>query len=403
MAILTAEKSGSEGFPRSDEDLLQAAYGTEFGKIGHDLAGHTVIDQADVASVLQCGQGSSLLYGELLPSGVCTLCYALFAGRPEDETVGPVLELGMGTGKAALQIFLALKRDVYGVELAPNRWALADAGIQHLAAVAPERFRYEKVGENHVRLKDMLNERDCDMVCGSLLDTPAQLLSSAAAIMLEVCLPLEVQRLTCGILQNCRRGCRVVCYAPLHGLVDNCRLAPVRIDKDSPDGRLGDGVGGLCLPASWKPPGHGFAFYELEATRDASMAAWSDAMGSENATRVAVDATGNPSRARNTKYTDAVLPQPEKTCRWSKGAEVMVGWSWLPFMDLGNPGDGSEGGLDGVTWMGARIVSIVEDGFATICYEDDGTVEENVHPERIRNKGYNESRDPVILDWGDDE
>merc|ERR1719215_1073360 len=128
--------------------------------------------------------------------------------------------------------------------------------------------------------------------------------------MLEVCLPLEVQRLTCGILQHCRKGCRVVCYAPLHGLVEKCRLGPVRTLDDSMSEQLGDGAGGICLPASWKPHGHGFAFYELGETHELSAAAWADAIGCEGSVRVAVDDTGNPSRARRTKYTDAVLPEP---------------------------------------------------------------------------------------------
>ena len=45
------------------------------------LAGHSVIQESDVTSVLEKGQGSSLLYGELLPDGVLQLSEALFAGR----------------------------------------------------------------------------------------------------------------------------------------------------------------------------------------------------------------------------------------------------------------------------------------------------------------------------------
>ncbi|CAJ1452443.1 unnamed protein product [Effrenium voratum] len=48
--------------PDEVQRLLQAAYGEEYGKTGHQLAGHTVVAAEDVASAFQ-GGGSSLLYG----------------------------------------------------------------------------------------------------------------------------------------------------------------------------------------------------------------------------------------------------------------------------------------------------------------------------------------------------
>jgi len=402
MTAASANLLGSEGYPCTKVELLEAAYGAEFGKKGHDLAGHTVIDQADVQSVIQKGQGSSLLYGELLPEGVTLLMEALFAER--EDVSGPILELGMGTGKAALQLFLSLHRDTHGVELAPSRWALADDALKRLAEFAPSRFRYEAAGESASRLLDLEFNATCDIICGSLLDTPVDILASASAIVLEVCLPKEVQRLACAMLQNCNVGCRVVCYAPLHGLVDRCRLAPVRsAAQGRVPGSMGDGVGGLCLPASWKDIGHGFAFYEVAASAESAEDAWNSALGQQSGGRVSIDASGCPSRAKKTKYTDDVLPSPRTNYRWGKGDKVLVGYSWLPFLDLGNPGDGSADGLDGVTWMSAHVVSVSEDGFATICYEDDGTTEEQVHPERIRQENCLESREPVAIDWGDDE
>jgi hypothetical protein len=44
-------------------------------------------------------------------------------------------------------LFLSLGRDVYGVELAPSRWQLADEALRKLVAAAPSRFRYESLGE----------------------------------------------------------------------------------------------------------------------------------------------------------------------------------------------------------------------------------------------------------------
>lgn len=145
---------------------------------------------------------------------------------------------------------------------------------------------------------------------------------------------------------------------------------------------LGDGAGGITLAASWKPHGHGFAFYEVSVSETEAALAWVECRS--NLDRVKVDESGCPSRARRMKYTDAVFADPQCDYPWNKGDKVLVGYSWLPFPDLGDPDDESVGGLDGVTWMPAYVVSIATDFFVTVCYEDDGTIEERVHPERIR-------------------
>lgn len=384
------ELAKSTNLSLSADELLKIAYGAEFGKTGHALEGHTIVNDVDVATAID-SDGSSLLYGELLPSGVETLYEALFAGR--QEAAGPILELGMGTGKVALQIFLASRRDVYGVELAPSRWALAKAAIQRVAEAAPERFRFEATGSTSARLTDLSEQRFCEVVCGSLLDTPVQMLNDASAVVMEVCLPVEVQRAASAVLQNCKPGSRCVCYAPMHNLVDACRLAPV---KD-----VGDGCGGILLNVSWKPHGFGFAFYQLAESAEAAQCLWTERAAQPSDAKIETDNTGCPSRARNVKYTDAVLGSPRSSYGWGKGDRIFVGYSWLPFIDLGNPGDGSKDGLDGVTWMLARVIAVDQDGLATICYEDDGTIEERVHPERIRKEGCMAPREVVNVDWGD--
>ena len=222
----------------------------------------------------------------------------------------------------------------------------------------------------------------CEFRCDSLLNTPADAMASASAVVMEVCLPLEVQREASRRLQDCRRSCRVVSYSALHGLVEGCRLVPVPAKTPA----LGDGRGGISLAASWKPLGHGFAFYELAATAEEALATWAAVSSQgEREDVVRVDATGCPSRARRLRYTDEVLADPvQAKYPWAQGDKVVVGYSWLPFPDLGDPDDGSAGGLDGVTWMPAFIVRIFADNFVNVCYEDDGTVEERVHPDRIR-------------------
>lgn len=384
--------------------LLEAAYEEEFGKQGHDLAGHNV-SYSDVTALLEKGRGSNMLYGELMPAGVSRLMRAFYSGRAAAATSGPLLELGMGTGKVALQFFLASSppdRDVYGVELAPSRWELADAALQKVADAAPSRFRYEALGDGAARLCDLLAGRTCDIVQGSLLDTPEELLASASAVCMQVCLPREVQILASQLLQHCSAGCRVVCYAPLHGLAEDCRLMPVRPEAAARSGDddpgqeppLGDGKGGLSLLTSWNPKGHGFAFYEFAEDRAAAEAAWASVAAAYDGVSAAAVKSGNPSRF--VALTEAVLGEPDPQATWAEGDRVLVGFSWLPFPDLGNPGD-DEGGIGGVTWSAAIVTSVDCEGYVAVTYQTDGTVEEKVHPERLRREGCVEERAPLVM------
>merc|ERR1712218_254566 len=95
-------------------------------------------------------------------------------------------------------------------------------------------------------------------------------------------------------------------------------------------------------------------------------ARWNGAALAEATSHVDVDASGTPSRAKRMRHTDDLLALPRADYSWGKGDKVLVGWSWLPFLDLGNPGDGSDGSLDGVFWMPAQVISMGDDGFATI-------------------------------------
>eukprot|EP00929_Paragymnodinium_shiwhaense_P009584 TRINITY_DN113798_c0_g1_i1.p1 TRINITY_DN113798_c0_g1~~TRINITY_DN113798_c0_g1_i1.p1 ORF type:complete len:425 (+),score=100.14 TRINITY_DN113798_c0_g1_i1:99-1373(+) len=405
MDVRTYDVAGKQLSP---QDLLALVYADEFGKTGHDLAGHAV-GEADVATLVENGSSGSLLYGELLPDGVARLEKALFAERPRAEASASsaaelVLELGMGTGKVALQMFLAAaRRDVYGVELSTSRYALAEEAFKRLSEVAPATFRYEQVSEGAARIVNQLDGCKCDIVLGSLLDTPRELIATAVAVVMEVCLPKEAQKQACAMLQHCATGCRVVCYAPLHDCLDSCRLAPVRLSShaDADASCLlehGDGAGGLSLAASWKPHGHGFAFYEVAETSDAAAAIWSTLAAAEGGNRIKLDATGNPCMGRRFRYTDQVFAPPSAKCAWAKGDKVMVGYSWLPFPDLGDPDDEPDEnstGISAVHWSAAWVVAVDEDGYTTLCNEE-GIVEEGVHPDRIRKPGCKVKREKFV-------
>ncbi|CAJ1452442.1 unnamed protein product, partial [Effrenium voratum] len=226
---------------------------------------------------------------------------------------GPILELGMGTGKVAMQLFLSTGRDVFGVELAPSRAALGFEALKRLQQAAP-RFQAEvespgdSSSDSSARLWDAVAEASLEFSCGSLLDTAPERLQGATAVVLEVCLPLELQKAACQLLQALPVGCPVVSYSALGGLVPQCRLRPRH--------------GGIHLAASWRPDGHLFAFYTADST---------GGLGAEESDGLeSLKGLGCPSRARRLRYTDDVLPDPQSSYPWERGDRVLVGYSWLP-------------------------------------------------------------------------
>ena len=70
----------------------------------------------------------------------------------------------------------------------------------------------QEMGEGSALL-DHEHGVQCEFRCASLLDTPTQMLQRAAAVVMEVCLPLEVQREASKRLQSCQSGCSIVSHS----------------------------------------------------------------------------------------------------------------------------------------------------------------------------------------------
>ena len=121
--------------------LLARAYGEEdkVGTVGKDTYGHNCLTSHDVQAALRAG-GANLMYGELLPAGLCKMLDAQHLSVPlktEASTGGVelVLELGMGTGKIAMQVWLERAvQMVIGVELAASRTVV---GVEAMHSLCP--------------------------------------------------------------------------------------------------------------------------------------------------------------------------------------------------------------------------------------------------------------------------
>lgn len=118
----------------SAQSTLHKVYGNKIQETGHRTEGHVCVRDED-RDVAKATKGS-LLYGELLPRGVNRALDSkhLDASRPATHTL---LDLGMGTGKVVLQVFLQCPNltHVYGVELSPARFRLAEAAALRLVDI----------------------------------------------------------------------------------------------------------------------------------------------------------------------------------------------------------------------------------------------------------------------------
>lgn len=95
-------------------------YGGVIQETGHRTRGHLCLTEQD-RYIAKKGQQGNLLYGEVLPRGLNKAFdkYHLDAG-----TATSLVDLGMGTGKVAIQAFLQYRNlsFVYGIELSAGRF-----------------------------------------------------------------------------------------------------------------------------------------------------------------------------------------------------------------------------------------------------------------------------------------
>ena len=216
--------SSSAAGEASSFDLLKTAYGTMADTVGQTwrTVGHDCLTAADVKAALDAG-GSNLLYGELLPAGLSKM---LDAEHLDIARAAVVLELGMGTGKLAMQVFLqqAQVRRVLGVELARSRTEIGVAAMRALAAAAPERFAMRGTAAGAGELIETgtcaaarveaasAAPRELLFESGDMFATPHAELAGADVVIMETCVPSALYGKLSRLLLNLRVGCRIVVF-----------------------------------------------------------------------------------------------------------------------------------------------------------------------------------------------
>ena len=250
---------------------LQVAYRKGTHEIGYHTDGHKCVTQADMLVAKQ--RGSSLLYGEVLPSSVVKM---LDRNHLDASSASVLYDLGSGTGKLALQgrkpqgcrclprlltlgvvaAFLMYPNlvDVVGVELCHSRFLLGEKAVLQLASSFPADFAVvdwtqghtitlastqvcllSLVGAGVVVLLLLLvsclmpslmlvhnigapcqSTRHLTLRFGDLLETPK--IKQADIIIIQTDLPSVVHRPLVQLLnaQSIKTGCRMLSYLNLH-------------------------------------------------------------------------------------------------------------------------------------------------------------------------------------------
>merc|ERR1719291_208432 len=108
----------------------------------------------------------------MMPDGVSKMLLPSHMGaqlmsRTRDGRGRTVLELGMGSGKVALQIFLQCPcvETVIGVELVQSRYDIGKAALKRLQCAQPERFSISE-GAGVVALTELTSQRSIRFHCG---------------------------------------------------------------------------------------------------------------------------------------------------------------------------------------------------------------------------------------------
>jgi len=304
---------------------LKEAYGELVGTIGNQLKGHMVECNRRTAT-------ASLAYGEMLPCGVAKALHrlgvlpapsraSLPTKSPEmgDQCTtghehlecsvsqgGPFLELGMGIGMVALQIFLQCPdvTHVIGIELSQSRFDIGRAALHRLVERHPENFQLRSAAVasfdqpadicessllDSVVLQDLrccskvsrtLEFRQGDFLEESVLSTEE--IKSAAAVMMQLVQldPFLYQQR----LQHAHTGCRLLSLGDIrrtwclnepslfHYLPAGANDLPQQLQEiDNDSNSFSNSNGQDLFSVSWNEKGVEFFVFVADSDRKATI------------------------------------------------------------------------------------------------------------------------------------
>ena len=215
--LASAIRIGGKGLDMKElEFVLDTAYQCFTYQVGYSTDGHKCVDNLDMEEASQ--SGSSLLYGEVLPQGVSLMLNKQHLAAAHSRTV---YDLGMGTGKMALQAFLQFPnlRRVVGIEIAHSRYLLAERSLTTLVEFFPDVFslvfwtKGEKVCLRTRNSERLLEYRRADLFrIGNIND--------ADIVVLQTDFPPITYPGICKFVHALPQGTRVLTYLNLARIWD---------------------------------------------------------------------------------------------------------------------------------------------------------------------------------------
>lgn len=175
-----------------------------------------------------------------------------------------VLELGMGSGKVALQIFGQCPgvRSVVGVEIVHSRYVIGEVALQRLAAARPTQFRVAAHVPGERILLEEHGGRSIEFRCGCIFGMEDEQFSLSDAVFLAVNFPSHMFPKLCHRLASVKDGCRLFTYHPLYGIwwtEAPCPFFQSEINVPETD----------MFATSWSPQGFRFYVYGCDRQRPA--------------------------------------------------------------------------------------------------------------------------------------
>lgn len=253
-----------ESTPVRALELLHEAYGGAYVEVGEWIKG----DWLDVQDA-EANKKYDLEYGEILPQGVTKL----FGPDRFDaaRSAKRMVELGMGSGKVAVQAFFEVPQlaEIVCVELAHSRFNMAAQALKALVSKHPERFSYEEVEaeDSLERVRLVETGRVLEMRRGDVFETEVEIIRSADIILLNISVPDNMMSRAQELLMHAKNGCRIFSFEDL-----NYKYAK-RWQSQSPFHNLPCNMEPDYYPASWNPsPGEWLWLYEVDHRRRADAA-----------------------------------------------------------------------------------------------------------------------------------
>jgi len=241
---------------------LEQAFGTDkVGETGYEIAAATCTSEAEKQEAKE--RGSSLLYGELLPAGVSKAMLPDRLGGALACGGKLLLELGMGSGKVALQIFLQCRSvgHVLGIELVPSRFAIAEAALLRLAEARPRAFRrLQHEPGRLLAVEELPGGRKLEFQCADFFSLGLDLTERSDVIFFAVNVPCKLFPQLCERLLRAKEGCRLFTYHSLETIWwinEPCPFLQCEANVPEAD----------TFSTSWSPQGYRFFVYVCDRSR----------------------------------------------------------------------------------------------------------------------------------------